>query len=42
MFSDHNYGIVWGNRLGFAKVAITAKAVKSTFLKYEFKFIGYH
>ena len=39
MFSDHNYEVVWGNRLGFAKVALAAKAVKSTFSHWKMKLI---
>ena len=27
LFSDHNYNLEWGKRLGFAKVAIDAKVV---------------
>ena len=27
LFSDSNYSLVWGNRTGFAKVAIEAKVV---------------
>ena len=33
MFSDHNYDLIWGTRLGFANVAVKAKVV-STLLKY--------
>lgn len=29
-FSDHNYDIVWGNRLGFAKTACEAKVVSES------------
>ena len=25
LFSDHNYDLIWGSRLGFAKVAVDAK-----------------
>ena len=28
LFSDHNYNLEWGNRLGFAKVATEAKVVR--------------
>ena len=28
LFSDHNYEIIWGNRAGFAKVALGAKCVR--------------
>lgn len=27
LFSDHNYEIIWGNRVGFSKVAQIAKVV---------------
>ena len=27
-FSDENYKLIWGNRKGFAKVALKAKVVK--------------
>lgn len=31
LFSDHNYEIIWGNRVGFSKVAMEAKVVSCIF-----------
>jgi hypothetical protein len=28
LFSDHNYKLVWGTRVGFARVAVEAKVVR--------------
>ncbi len=41
MFSDHNYNLVWGKRLGFAKVAIDAKVVSHRILFCYFVILAY-
>ena len=32
LFSDEYYGLIWGKRIGFAKVAVEAKVVSRCIL----------